>query len=207
MKSLTMICALIVGIFAGGVRAEQGADEQLIALLQGLEQWQGGFVQTQYGPDEEAAVATSKGTFRLLKPRYFSWSIEDPDRQLILADGEFIWHHDLDLETVTRRPLSSQDAVSPLQVLGGDTDILRSDFDISVTGKGRFRLQPTAGNPGFRELTLIFSDSTVSGMEIVDNLGQRLFIELVDGQTAPVLRPADFNFTPPAGADLFFHDQ
>ena len=207
IKNLLIAAALSFGLIPGPAQADTAAVDQLAIELQGLERLQGRFSQTQYADDSEQAVSTSAGRFRLLKPSFFAWEIDRPDSQLIITDGQYLWHHDRDLETVTRRPVAATDEMSPLQVLAGDTKLLHENYDVTVTGQGRYRLQPTAGNPGFKALTLIFADQQISGMEIVDNLNQRLFIQFSEVDAESAQTAADYRFVPPEGADLFYHEQ
>jgi len=207
MKILLTAAVLSFGLIPGPAQAGTAAVDQLATELQGLERLQGRFSQTQYADDSEQAVSTSAGRFRLLKPSFFAWEIDRPDSQLIITDGQYLWHHDRDLETVTRRPVAAADEMSPLQVLAGDTNLLRENYEVTVTGQGRYRLQPTTGNPGFKTLTLIFADQQVSGMEIVDNLNQRLFIQFTEVDAESAQAPADYRFVPPEDADLFYHEQ
>ncbi|MEH6587782.1 MAG: outer membrane lipoprotein chaperone LolA [Halioglobus sp.] len=207
MKMYFLLGALGLCLVAGIARSDDAATEQLIQQLQSLAQLQGNFQQTQYAGVAEKPSTISSGSFKLLRPVYFAWEINSPDSQLIVADGVHLWHHDRDLETVTRRSVEGREELSPLQVLAGDTAVLRERFAVTQVGNGRFQLLPLEGNPGFRELTLVFADNQISGMEIVDELNQRLFIELTDLDADSVLTPADFEFSPPEGADLFYHDQ
>jgi outer membrane lipoprotein carrier protein len=207
IKTLLIAAALSLAAAIVPARAETPAIEQLTSQLQGLERLQGRFAQTQYANDSEQAVSTSAGRFRLLKPHYFAWEIERPDSQLIITDGQYLWHHDRDLETVTRRPVTDTDEMSPLQVLAGDTALLGEQYAVTLTGQGRYRLQPKGGNPGFKALTLIFAAQQISGMEILDNLNQRLFIQFSELDAETVQTPADYRFVPPEGADLFYHEQ
>lgn len=207
MRKIFLLAVLGLCLVAGIARSDDAATETLIELLAPLSSLQGDFRQQQYAPGTEQAVATTTGQFKLLKPAYFSWEITAPDSQLIVTDGQHLWHHDRDLETVTRRPLNGQEEMSPLQVLAGDTTVLRERFEVSQSGQGRFLLTPIQGEPGFNALTLIFAAGQITGMEIVDNLNQRLFIELLSLDSTSALSPADFSFTPPEGADLFYHDQ
>jgi outer membrane lipoprotein carrier protein len=124
----------------------------------------------------------------------------------VLADPEFLWHHDRDLETVTRRPVTGEQ-MAPLQVLGGDEQLLRERFQVSSDGDDHFTLVPAAGDPGFRELTLVFTDGQLSSMEIVDRLKQRVSVQFSDLDTTSALAPEDFAFQPPPEADLFFYDE
>ena len=206
MKKVFLLAALGLCFIAGAARSSDTATDQLILQLQGLEQLQGRFEQTQFAPGVEQASVLSAGRFSLLKPVYLSWEIDSPDSQLIIIDGNHLWHHDRDLETVTRRSVAGQDELSPLQVLAGDTSLLRDRFEVTATGEGRFLLVPTDGNPGFTELTLVFANDQISAMEVTDKLNQRIFIQLTALDSESTLTPADFKFLPPEGADLFYHD-
>jgi len=185
-------------------------DEELIQVLNQLSSLHGEFSQLQYDTDN-VLLGQSSGTFSMLRPGYFSWRIESPDSQLIIATPEFIWHHDIDLETVTRRPIAKSGALSPLQILGGNKDLLRSQFVISKNTAGDFILTPDSeagdGNPGFSSLTLKLENSDLTGMEIIDALNQRVVISFENVDKSQELSPEDFSFTPPEGVDLFYYDE
>ena len=116
-------------------------------------------------------------------------------------------HHDRDLETVTRRPVSGNVDATPLQVLGGDAAVLREQFSITALGQQQYLLQQRGGESSFRELTLRFAGDTIVGMEVVNKLNQRVVITFSEVDAASALRPADFTFEPPPGADLFYYDE
>ncbi len=137
MKQLILLTVFGLCLAAGIARADDTATEQLLEQLQGVSQLQGQFQQRQYSADSDAVIATTSGNFKLLHPGYFSWELLSPDRQLIIADLSYLWHYDIDLETVTRRPAQGSGQISPLQILGGDAKVLREDFDVSFdTGEG-----------------------------------------------------------------------
>ena len=207
MKKILLLLALGLCLVAGVARPDNVDTEQLIQRLVDVQQLQGQFRQTQYAHDEDAVIGKTSGRFKLLKPHYVAWEIDSPDRQLIVADGEHLWHFDRDLETVTRRPVAGQQDLSPLQILAGDTDLLRDRFLVSNTGQGRFRLAPVDDSAAFKALTLVFVNGEISAMEVVDKLNQRLFIELLEVDSRSPLEPSDFRFEPPEGADLFYHDR
>ena len=207
MKKIVLLLALGLCLVAGIARSDSADTEKLIERLADVQQLQGQFRQTQYANGDDALISASGGNFKLLKPHYVAWEIDSPDNQLIVADGEHLWHFDRDLETVTRRPVAGQKDLSPLQILAGDTAQLREKFLVSNTGEGRFRLAPIDDDAAFRALTLVFVDGQISAMEVVDKLNQRLFIELLEVDATTTLVPADFAFEPPEGADLFYHDR
>ena len=202
-----LLVAALAACLLVGIARDAAADpvDDLLAQLDTIERLQGAFEQQQYGDDGTVLLASS-GTFRILRPGYFAWEIREPDSQLVLADPEFLWHHDRDLETVTRRPVSGEQ-MAPLQVLGGDDQLLRERFEVTSEVAGNFTLVPAAGDPGFRELTLVFADGQLSSMEIIDRLKQRVSVQFSDLDNSSPLAPADFAFQPPPDADLFFYDE
>ena len=198
------MCLLI-----GTVRAEEPSDAATDALLQrleGLQQLRGSFKQRQYDETGKLLLESS-GRFKLLRPGFFSWEIREPDRQLLIADEQYLWHFDRELETVTRRPVSGREEMSPLQVLGGDEQVLRDSFVIVAVAEDSFRLQPRGIEPGFSELLLRLGGEGLRGMEILDKLNQRVVISFDQLDSTPGLTPQDFAFTPPEGADIFYYDE
>ena len=178
----------------------------LLAALAPIKHLQGSFLQQQYGQDK-LLLTESSGKFRLLRPGYFAWEIFNPDAQLIIAGPEFIWHYDRDLETVTRRPVTSNAEMTPLQILGGDESVLREKFQVVRKAEGAFLLIPRSADVGFKQLTLYLDKAQLTGMDIQDNLDQSLVIKFADLDSHTDLGIADFAFTPPPGADLFYYDE
>lgn len=186
-------------------QADSDVDQLLIELAP-ITRLQGSFMQRQYGQDS-TLLAESSGEFRLLRPGYFAWEIQHPDEQLIVAGPEFIWHYDRDLETVTRRPVTTDADMTPLQILGGDETALREKFQVVREDAGTFVLTPVASGVGFKQLTLRLADKQLVGMEIQDNLDQLVVITFADLDSESALGSVDFEFTPPPGADLFYYDE
>ena len=180
--------------------------DQLVVALQDLEQLQGQFLQRQYGQNDVLLVE-SRGRFKLLRPGYFSWEITAPDNQLIIASPAYVWHYDRDLETVTRRPVTDSAQMSPLQVLGGDDSVLRKRFNVEQLQRGDFTLTPRSDDVGFKQLTLHMQGTAIAGMDILDNLNQRVQISFDQLDDTSALSGEDFSFTPPDGVDLFYYDE
>jgi outer membrane lipoprotein carrier protein len=199
------IFALCLGLLPFFARAGSDVDD-LIKALAPIKHLQGSFTQKQYGQDNKL-LAESSGTFRLLRPGYFAWEIKSPDNQLIIAGPDFIWHHDRDLETVTRRPVTTKADMSPLQILGGDEKALREKFQVQRKAAGTFVLTPQSTEVGFKQLTLYLDKTQITGMEIQDNLDQSVVIKFSNLDSKSALSSADFAFSPPEGADLFYYDE
>jgi outer membrane lipoprotein carrier protein len=179
--------------------------DELISALQSVDSLQGSFQQTLYD-DRESLLAESSGFFSLLKPGFFSWEITLPDNQLIIANPEFIWHHDRDLATVTRRPANSGANLAPLQILGGDDAVLRQHFRVEG-GVGAYTLWPTDEEAGFKRLSLRLDDIGPASMEILDNLQQKIVINFINVHRDSELSAEDFSFAPPPESDVFYYDE
>jgi outer membrane lipoprotein carrier protein len=187
--------------------AQSSADvNALLVLLEQFEQVQGSFSQRQFGQDN-ILLAESTGEFRVLRPSYFAWEVLSPDEQLIIVGPEFIWHYDRDLETVTRRPVTGDAEMVPLKILGGDAEKLQEKFAIVRRSEDAFVLTPLSESVGFKQLILYVDQTQLSGMEIQDNLDQFVEIKFTNLDADVELSSADFAFTPPPGADLFYYDQ
>jgi outer membrane lipoprotein carrier protein len=207
MKRILLITGLALCMVIGVARsAEPTATDALLARLAEIEYLQGNFEQAQQGQGGET-MARSSGRFQLLRPGFFSWEILSPDSQLIIANPEFLWHHDRDLETVTRRPVLGSEQMAPLQVLGGDEDILRQRFTVNRSSDSSWILIPVASDPGFQQLILTFGDGTLASMQILDSLNQQVKVSFSNIDSTTPLAPEDFAFSPPDGADLVYYDE
>jgi outer membrane lipoprotein carrier protein len=208
MSRWVLFAGFALCLLAGPLRA-QGvtATDQLLEQLDRISYLQGQFQQRQLD-GSDAILAQSSGSFKLLRPFFFSWEISSPDKQLIVANAEYLWHYDIDLQTATRRPVVGNVEASPLQILGGDESVLREQYTVRRDSEDTFTLTPVDATKGFRQLTVTFEAGVMRRMDIVDRLGQRVVVdfEQVDAQTP--LTSSDFEFTPPSGdVDLFYYDE
>lgn len=179
--------------------------DDLVALLAPLDSLRGTFQQLERD-QRGRELRHSSGTFALLKPGYFAWEVLQPDSQLLLANPDYIWHYDRDLETATRRSAALDQQISPMQVLGGDEVAIRQHFVVSSAEPGVFLLTPVGEDKLFAALQFTFEDGTIKRMEISDNLDHQLSIELQLDNDATPPTMAEFEFTPPPGIDLFYDD-
>ena len=193
-------------LLAGPALAHAGpARDRLESFAKGLDALRGDFVQQVY--DVEGRLdETSEGSLALQAPRRFRWSYEAPYPQLIVADGDNVWIHDQDLEQVTVKKQSLEEAQSPLTVL---TDLAQLDRDYTVTESGEkdglqwLTLVPKADEAPFREARLGFdADSKLGRMVLEDTLGQRNEIAFAHWEANPTLDAATFRFVPPEGVDV-----
>jgi len=180
------------------------ARDRLDAFAKGMHSLSGRFSQTLSGPNGEQGK-TSSGTLALQAPRQFRWETTAPYKQTIVADGSRVWLYDPDLEQVTVRKQSSEEAQSPLTVL---TDVSRIDKDFKVTEQGEhdgfqwLRLTSTNKDPQFAYADLGFDAEGLKRMAFRDQLGNVTRIQFAGLVRNAALSDGTFNFVPPQGTDV-----
>lgn len=184
--------------------AAGAARDRLDAFARGMHSLTGRFSQTMSGPNGESGKDSS-GTLALEAPRQFRWETTQPYKQTIVADGSRVWLYDPDLEQVTVRRQSTEEAQSPLTVL---TDLSQMDKDFKVTEQGEhdgmqwLRLTSTGKDPQFAYADLGFDASGLARMEFRDQLGNTTRIQFAGWQRNTKLPDGTFTFVPPPGTDV-----
>ena len=199
--------AAIIATFALTLAAHAAtgnARAKLDAFATNLHSLTGSFSQTLTDANGQAGKSSS-GTLALEAPRQFRWETTAPYKQTIVADGSRVWLYDPDLEQVTVRIQSGEEAHSPLTVL---TDLKQMDRDFKVTEQGErdglswVRLTSTAKDPQFDYADLGFDSNGLARMTFRDQLGATTDIRFSGWQRNPSIAPQTFNFVPPKGADV-----
>lgn len=151
---------------------------------------------------------TSTGRFAFQRPDRFRFDYLKPFEQVIVADGQQLWLHDVDLNQVTVR--SQKDALgstpAALIASGADMGALRSAFDLRAMpesdGLQWVEAVPLQREGQVKRVRLGFAGAQLSVLDIEDSLGQRSVLRFSGWQSNPALDAAAFRFVPPAGADV-----
>jgi outer membrane lipoprotein carrier protein len=199
-SALVWVALLVVGVdaYAGPAR------DQLNAFSLGVKTLQGQFSQTVFDARGRKKDQSS-GQVALMAPRQFRWDVEKPYVQHIVADGNAIWVHDVELEQVNVRAQSFDEANSPLAVL---LDLAMLDVEFKsverplAQAQQWLRLTAKAKNPDFKYADLGFNKNALVTMRLVDNFGQRTDIVFSQWARNPRLSAKLFTFVPPTGVDV-----
>ena len=133
MKRLILILSAVMLTLSLGAQAATGpARARLDAFAQNLHSLTGHFSQSLIDINGQGSK-TSAGTLALQSPRQFRWETLTPYKQTIVADGSRVWMYDPDLDQVTVRIQSAEEAHSPLTVL---TDVKQLDSNFKVAERG-----------------------------------------------------------------------
>ena len=151
---------------------------------------------------------TSIGRFEFLRPDRFRFEYARPFPQTIVADGQTLWLHDVDLNQVTARGQKEVLGSTPAALIASSADIkaLQNDFNLADAAD-QDGLQWVLGSPKAKDNQLQsvrvgFRQNQLEKLEIVDTFGQKSVITFSGFQTNAVINPELFQFKPPAGADV-----
>jgi outer membrane lipoprotein carrier protein len=169
------------------------------------------FTQVVTGPAREGQTArskTSSGSFEFARPNRFRFDYKKPFEQIIVADGETLWLYDADLKQVTARKQAQVLASTPAALIASAPDLnaLRRDFSLEAAGE-KDGLQWVQATPKAKEgqlhsVKVGFRGDELAALEILDSFGQRSMITFSRMELNAGIAPQQFQFKPPAGADV-----
>ena len=169
------------------------------------------FTQVVTGPARDGQAArskTSSGTFEFSRPNRFRFHYTKPFEQTIVADGQTLWLHDVDLNQVTSRKQSQAIGSTPAALIAAAPDLnaLRKDFNLDAAGE-KDGLQWVQATPKAKEgqlhsVKVGFRGNELAALEILDSFGQRSVLTFNCLQLNAAVNPEAFSFTPPKGTDV-----
>lgn len=187
----------------------------LQALEQFLRSTQSGsttFTQTVTSPlrqgETVARSKTSSGTFEFSRPDRFRFQYTRPFEQLIVADGQTLWLHDIDLNQVAARQQAEVLGNTPAAIIASAAD-LKALSTVFTLGNAPERdgLEWVLATPRNRDAQLQsvhlgFKQGQLAALEMLDSFGQRSVLRFGALDVSTRLPAERFRFTPPAGVDV-----
>lgn len=197
------LLAFFLLVLSPAVHAE--TPEQLLKrFVESVHTLSGRFEQVQRDEFGEV-IAQSQGEIALERPSRFRWAYQTPYVQLIVSDGDKVYHYDPDLKQVNVRPAAEALAGTPAALLlqGGD---LGSAYALSDGGSEDasriLRLTPRAAEADFTAIELWLLDGIPQRMRFHDPLGGISDVRFTALRTNARLDAALFRFKVPAGVDV-----
>jgi len=179
----------------------------LIERLQATGVYAAEFTQTVYGMRGEV-LERSEGYVRLQRPQ-FKWVVNEPYPQVLVTEGEHLKLYDPDLEQLTIRPLAEALKDTPVSLLTQEAVAIGENFNVMRIADGTvdgspetFVVEPTAADTLYREILLHFSGNVLTGLDILDHLGQRTEIRFEPARNILSVDAAEFTLTVPPGTDV-----
>ncbi len=169
-----------------------------------LRSLQAEFVQEVYDA-RSRRIDASSGRMFMQKPGRFRWDYEKPFAQVIVSDGQRLWHYDRELEQVTVRRLDTALSSTPLALLSGAAPIEEA-FLITPSrvkeGLQWFELRPKDTQAEFKLLRVAFRGDRLDTIELEDTFEQRTRLQFRRLQRNVPIDPTLLRFVPPAGVDV-----
>mgnify|MGYP002067745110 CR=1 FL=1 len=201
----TFLFALVM-LTAVNARAGAGLD-QLNGFLDGLQSLATTFDQSVYNA-ENSSTGSFQGQFLLKRPQRFRWNYTAPYQQDIIADGDWVWVVDKDLEQVSQQSQKEALRGTPALVLLADADI-NKQFELVELGKHQglewLELIPRDPEGPFERIQLGLADQVLQRMETRDRFGQISRFVFLGMQRNLELPDKLFVYTPSAEHDVFAH--
>ena len=157
---------------------------------------------------QAARTKTSSGSFEFQRPGRFKFVYKKPFEQTIVADGQTLWLHDVDLNQVTARGQKEVLGSTPAALIAAGTDLkgLSDAFDLkpgaAKDGLEWLEAKPKDRNGQLQMVRVGFKQGQLSVLDIEDSLGQRSVLTFSNWQSNAPLKAVDFKFEPPAGASV-----
>ena len=192
--------ALFIAAFSSYTVAQPEARALLDDFARGLDSLSAEFSQiTVDGRDE--VVEESYGRMYFQAPDLIRWDYLEPFPQVIVADGEQLWHYDESLEQVTVRPQPAP-GDSPMLVLTRP-ELLEKFYRILPSDRpDQLRFEPLADQAEIEMARLTFRDGKPVTLDIFDPFGQSTRLTLTNIERNPAIDPSVFEFEVPEGADV-----
>jgi outer membrane lipoprotein carrier protein len=210
---------VVVGVLAAGwCVAMPALADGLDLLTQFMKQARSGraqFSQSVTSPSKAGQpprVKTSSGSFEFQRPGKFRFDYRKPFVQVLVADGQTLWLHDVDLNQVTARKQAQVLGSTPAALLtaASDLEALKADFVFKAEAD-RDGLHWVSATPkvadGQIRAVLLGLRAADKGPELVvmdvqDSLGQRSVLTFSAFELNPVLSAQTFVFRMPPGVDV-----
>lgn len=192
--------ALLLAAISLPIHAQPEARGLLDDFARGLDSLSAEFSQiTVDGSDE--VVEESYGRMYFQAPDLIRWDYLEPFPQVIVADGEQLWHYDESLEQVTVRPQPAA-GDSPMLVLTRP-ELLEKFYRILPSDRpDQLRFEPLADQAEIEMARLTFRDGKPATLDLFDPFGQSTRLTLTDIERNPQIDPSVFEFEVPEGADV-----
>lgn len=205
-----IVLAGLLALSAVAAHANSGLDA-LDAFIKTAKSGRATFTQVVTAPSRDGQAPrtkTSSGTFEFQRPSKFRFDYQKPFQQVIVADGQTLWMHDIDLNQVTSRSQNLVLGSTPAAIIASAPNLaaLSRTFNLEAAPE-KDGLQWAVATPKDREgqlnsMRVGLRGNELARLEIVDGFGQRSVITF-DKMEVNAAIPADrFQFKPPQGASV-----
>jgi outer membrane lipoprotein carrier protein len=210
MRVMKRLFGVLLGVICA-TTAVAGGLERLESFVRTVKTGRADFTQVVTLPAKEGQAArakTSTGTFEFSRPNRFKFVYKKPFEQSIVADGQTLWLHDVDLKQVTARKQTLVLGSTPAALIASAPDLraLQSDFTLA-TGPDKDGLEWVIATPRVKDSQLQsigvgLRAGELAVLEILDSFGQRSVLTFSNFELNPLLPGKTFEFKSSPGVDV-----
>jgi len=206
---------LAVAMWSLALPAQADSVDLLAQFMKQARSGRADFTQVVTSPSragQTPRAKTSSGRFESQRPGKSRFDYRKPFVQTLVADGQTLWLHDVDLNQVTARAQSQVLGSTPAALLTGASDLqaLKNDFQFTPEpdqgGLQWVRATPQSPDGQIRSvmvgLRAVPSGPELAVLDVQDSLGQRSLLTFTGFELNPVLPASAFVFKAPAGVDV-----
>ena len=206
---------LALSTLAWGVHAQADGVDLLAQFIKQARSGRAQFTQVVTSPSKAGQLPrskTSSGSFEFQRPGKFRFDYRKPFVQTLVADGQTLWLHDVELNQVTARKQSQVLGSTPVALLTAASDLqaLKADFlftpEPERDGLQWVRATPQAPEGQIRAVMVGLRSSAagpeLAVLDVQDSLGQRSVLTFSGFEINPALPVNTFAFKVPAGVDV-----
>lgn len=198
-KKMKLGSALLMVTLSWSAMADS-ASQELKQKLEQLKTYSATFVQ-QVTDVEGELLQESTGKILMAQPNKLRWQTNDEDGNVLLADGENLWHMDPLVEQVIVMSQKNAVANNPMILLTEPDSAHWKKFSIEQQG-ATFIVSALTEESSIKSLVLTFSGQTLIALTLLDRQQQASALKFTDIQQNSPLESSQFTFTLPKGYDL-----
>ncbi len=149
----------------------------------------------------------AKGSVAFAKPGRMRWSYEEPEKSLVVSDGNTLWLYDETRREVQKLPVAGgYFSGASIQFLLGQGDVLKQFEVIALACDARVvHLELTPRQPEAFEKLRLRADRASGDLQettVVDLLGNETRVAFSEIQVDRGLAKREFEFVPPPGVQV-----
>lgn len=174
---------------SGAIGADGAA--RVDAYLSGLNSLKADFEQYTFNADH-TRLLEARGTLYLQRPGRFRWEYATPTHQVIIADGQRVYLHDLDLKQVSHQNQNDALRGTPALLLANPGPVAQH-FAVetldSTDGRDWVELIPKDEDTDVVRIELGFGKDTLDSLIMQDSFGQETRLNFTGAQRNATLKP------------------
>lgn len=178
----------------------QSAEEQLQRKLATIKTFSASFEQ-QVTDAQHQLLQQGKGQLMIKQPARFRFETTEPEPNLFIGDGATLWFYNEPLEQLTIYDAQNEVNRTPFVLLTSNKPELWQQYDVTRQGE-QFVIRSKAADSPVKQLTLSFSGSALSKMQVLDMNQQLSEFNFTLVQLNIALEDSLFRFEPPEHTDI-----